>query len=96
MKKWIAFGIGMIAIAQLQAQSLPNKKNILSSMQLANQYFMDKWPDAGKTIITNKERQSTIWTRAVYYEGLMSLYSIDPNKIYYDYAVRNRCQVPWH
>lgn len=88
MKKWIAFGIGMIAIAQLQAQSLPNKKNILSSMQLANQYFMDKWPDAGKTIITNKERQSTIWTRAVYYEGLMSLYSIDPNKIYYDYAVQ--------
>jgi len=57
-------------------------------MQLTNQYFMNKWPDAGKSIITNKERPSNIWTRAVYYEGLMALYSIDPKKEYYDYAVQ--------
>ena len=88
MKKWIAFGIGMMAVAQLHAQSLPNKKNILSTIQLANQYFMDKWPDAGKTIITNKERKSTIWTRSVYYEGLMALNIIDPQSKYYDYAVQ--------
>ena len=88
MKKWIAFGIGILAIVQLQAQSLPSKNKILSSMQLANQYFMDKWPDAGKTIITNKERKSTIWTRSVYYEGLMALNTIDPQSKYYDYAVQ--------
>lgn len=88
MKKWIAFGIMLISFAQINAQSLPSKKNILESMRLANQYFMDKWPDAGKTIITNKERQSHIWTRAVYYEGLMALYSLDPQKTYYDYAVQ--------
>lgn len=69
------------------AQKLPSKKSILKSMQLTNQYFMNKWPDPGKSIITNKERPSNIWTRAVYYEGLMALHKIDPNKKYYDYAV---------
>ncbi|MCH5718366.1 hypothetical protein [Niabella hibiscisoli] len=41
---------------------------------------MTKWPDPGKSIITNKERPSNIWTRAVYYEGLMALNTIDPQK----------------
>jgi len=49
---------------------------------------MNKWPDAGKPIITNMERPSNIWTRAVYYEGLMALYGIDKQKTYYDYAVQ--------
>jgi rhamnogalacturonyl hydrolase YesR len=72
----------------LYAQQLASKKEILKVMQSTNQYFMDKWPDAGKSIITNKERPSNIWTRAVYYEGLMSLYKIKPEKAYYDYAVQ--------
>lgn len=74
------------------AQSLPAKKEILASMRLANQYFMDKWPDAGKTIITNKERPSSIWTRGVYYEGLMALRATETNKkqrkVYVDYAMQ--------
>jgi rhamnogalacturonyl hydrolase YesR len=49
---------------------------------------MEKWPDAGKTIFTNIERPSNIWTRAVYYEGLMSLYKIDKQRSYYDYALQ--------
>ena len=56
-------------------------------MRLCNAYFMQKWPDPGKSIITNRERPSNIWTRAVYYEGLMELYRIDKKKEYYDYAV---------
>jgi rhamnogalacturonyl hydrolase YesR len=88
MKKWVAFTILMTCLLQTEAQSIPNKKVLLTNMQKANQYFMDKWPDAGKTIITNKERQSTIWTRSVYYEGLMALYTIDAQKTYYDYAVQ--------
>lgn len=64
-----------------------DKSVILEKMRLANAYFMEKWPDVGKTIITNKERPSSIWTRAVYYEGLMALYEIDPKQEYYNYAV---------
>ena len=74
-------------LLQTQAQKLPVKKKILSSMRLANGYFMNKWPDPGKSIITNRERPSNIWTRAVYYEGLMALYAIDRNASYHDYAV---------
>lgn len=69
------------------AQKLPSKKNILKPMQLTNQYFMNKWSDPGKSIVTNRERPSNIWTRGVYYEGLMALYNIDTQKKYYDYAV---------
>jgi rhamnogalacturonyl hydrolase YesR len=77
----------IVSASQLNAQRLPSKKKILKPMRLANAYFMNKWPDPGKSIITNRERPSNIWTRAVYYEGLMALYDIDKNKSYYDYAV---------
>jgi len=69
------------------AQKLPAKKEVLTSMQLANAYFMKKWPDVGKTIITTRERPSNIWTRGVYYEGLMALYAIDKNADYLNYAI---------
>jgi rhamnogalacturonyl hydrolase YesR len=70
------------------AQKLPKKKLVLKSITLANSYFMQKWPDAGTPIMTNIERPSNIWTRAVYYEGLMALYSVDKQQAYYDYAVQ--------
>lgn len=64
-----------------------HRDSVLSKMKLANSYFMKKWPDVGKTIITNKERPSNIWTRGVYYEGLMALHSIYPKEAFYDYAL---------
>ncbi|NJD11526.1 MAG: glycoside hydrolase family 88 protein [Gemmatimonadetes bacterium] len=79
---------GEVAAAAGQAQALPAPDSILAAMRLANRYFMAKWPDPGRTIITNIERPSNIWTRAVYYEGLLALYGIDPQAEYYDYAVR--------
>lgn len=85
----IAFWLCLsICFQHLYAQKIPTKKSVLKVLQSTNAYFMNKWPDAGKPIITNKERPSNIWTRAVYYEGLMSLYQIDPQKSYYDYAVQ--------
>jgi len=71
----------------VNAQKLPEQSSILKKMTIANKYFMDKWPDVGKVIVTNKARPSNIWTRGVYYEGLMALYSIDPKPVYYQYAV---------
>ncbi len=85
----IAFaGIALLSVQfSSQAQPLPNKKEVLKVMQLTNQYFMQKWPDPGKEITTNKTRPSNIWTRGVYYEGLMALYQLDHDKKYYGYAV---------
>ncbi|MEJ5352523.1 MAG: glycoside hydrolase family 88 protein [Melioribacteraceae bacterium] len=64
------------------------KADVLEKMRLANNYFMKKWPDPSIDIITDKRRPSNIWTRAVYYEGLIALFRIDPNEIYYNYAVQ--------
>jgi rhamnogalacturonyl hydrolase YesR len=79
--------VAIVAPTFAEAQRLPAKKKILSVMKLTNQYFMNKWPDPGKEIVTNIARPSNIWTRAVYYEGLMGLHSIAPDKKFYDYAV---------
>jgi len=73
-------------VQSISAQKIPNKKEVLKVLEVTNQYFMDKWPDAGKSIITDKERPSNIWTRSVYYEGLMAFNAINPQKKFYDYA----------
>jgi unsaturated rhamnogalacturonyl hydrolase len=59
----------------------------MESMVLANKYFMEKWPDVGKVIITDRERPSNIWTRGVYYEGLMAMYKLNPDQSYLNYAL---------
>src|SRR5687767_798739 len=87
MYRLIFLLVSVLTTATLQAQQLPSKKSVLKAMRLTNQYFMNKWPDPGKSIVTNIERPSNIWTRAVYYEGLMALYQIDKKKAYYNYAV---------
>ncbi len=78
----------LLGCTTANAQSRMDQTTILEKMRLANGYFMKKWPDVGKRIVTDKERSSNIWTRAVYYEGLMALYRIDPQQEYYDYAGR--------
>ncbi|TGE29007.1 glycoside hydrolase family 88/105 protein [Hymenobacter metallicola] len=77
----------VLTAAPAPAQKLPKKQKVLRAMTLTNDYFMQKWPDPGKDIMTNKPRPSHIWTRSVYYEGLLALHQIDKQKRYYDYAV---------
>jgi len=79
--------ITLFAAGFASAQKLPAKKEIMDRMVLANAYFMNKWPDPGQVIVNDKTRPSNIWTRAVYYEGLMAMYRLNPDKAYYDYAV---------
>lgn len=87
MKKLLLlFAICLSCANTTNAQQAFDKKLVLKQMILANDYFMQKWPETGKTIITNKERPSNIWTRGVYYEGLMALHEIFPKEAYYDYA----------
>jgi len=76
-----------ITVIGAQAQELPKKKSVLKVLQLTNKYFMQKWPNPGDSITTNITRPANIWTRAVYYEGLMALYALDKKKAYYNYAV---------
>jgi rhamnogalacturonyl hydrolase YesR len=65
---------------------LPARAAVIDLLRRANTYFVNKWPDPGTRIDSSHE--SHIWTRAVYYEGLMALYAVDPQASYVDYAVR--------
>ncbi len=76
----------VFSFASLFSQLIPADRT-MSAMVLANKYFMEKWPDVGKTIITERERPSNIWTRGTYYEGLMALYKLNPDPSYLKYAV---------
>ena len=58
----------------------------LALAQRANDYFMAKWSDPTSPTTGKKLRPSNLWTRAVYYEGLFALYSIDPQEQYMKYV----------
>ena len=62
------------------------KENILKTLRKVNNYFMNNYPDPTLPTFVNKERSSNLWTRAVYYEGLMELQKIDPNPQYLNYS----------
>lgn len=84
----IIISISLMVIFPLNLQSQPvSREKTMAAMVLANKYFMEKWPDVGKTIVTDRERPSNIWTRGTYYEGLMALYKINPDPSYLNYAV---------
>ena len=68
--------------------SAQNANDVLATAQRANNYFMAKYADPTLPTFVKKVRPSSLWTRAVYYEGLMALYKIDPQQRYIDYATQ--------
>lgn len=68
------------------AQKLPKPEETLGKLVLVNEYFMNKYADYTQPSNVGKERPSNIWTRSVYYEGLMALYGIYPQEKYFQYA----------
>lgn len=81
MKKVILLTIALFCAISATAQD-----NVLQAARKTNDYFMTKYSDP--TIPTNVKRirPSSLWTRAVYYEGLMALYNIDQQQRYLDYT----------
>jgi unsaturated rhamnogalacturonyl hydrolase len=77
----------LVLSVTLHAQPLPSQQEVLARMVLTNDYLMKKWPDPGVPVITNRERPSNLWTRGVYYEGLMALYELKPEPGYLQYAI---------
>ena len=66
----------------------PTANDVLEVTRRVNDYFMNKYEDP--TVPTNwkRVRPSSLWTRAVYYEGLMALYEVDQQQRYIDYTDR--------
>jgi unsaturated rhamnogalacturonyl hydrolase len=86
--QYIIFCLIAVTAPGFAQKKLPSKAATLNAMQRANAYFVTKWPDVGKRIEHEVSRASNIWTRAVYYEGLMELHRIDAKPEYLDYATR--------
>lgn len=75
------------ALAQPASVPPPPEKT-LAALRLVNDHFMREFPDPGRPILRKGHLlPSNIWTRSVYYEGLMALDSIDPNPRAHAYAV---------
>ena len=81
----LVFALGGTNI--LHAQNLPGQKETLNTLIKVNKHNMKNNPDCTlPSFVKGKMRASNIWTRTVYYEGLLALYSIYPDTEYYAYA----------
>ncbi|HTY87645.1 MAG TPA: glycoside hydrolase family 88 protein [Candidatus Acidoferrum sp.] len=67
---------------------LPPRSQILSDMVLANNYFTNEWPVPGCSSCLPGAHPSSIWTRATYIEGALTLYRINLDPNIYNYAVQ--------
>lgn len=62
--------------------------DILEKAIRTNDYFMAKYADPTEPTNVKRIRPSNLWTRAVYYEGLMALNDLVPEQRYIDYTDR--------
>ncbi|MDR3219452.1 MAG: glycoside hydrolase family 88 protein [Dysgonamonadaceae bacterium] len=88
MKKLIVLLIiAECCMVRVHAQELPDRKDVLTTMIRVNDYFMKKYADSTEPSHVGIARPSNIWTRSVYYEGLMALHQVYPKEEYYRYAL---------
>ena len=85
MRKIITLAAFLSFVFMANAQTA---QDVLETARKANDYFMAKYSDPTTPTFVRKIRPSSLWTRAVYYEGLMELYGIDQQQRYIDYALR--------
>lgn len=79
----------LLPVAVSAGETLPSRKEILKTLVKVNDHYMKQHPDPLLSIpypSRNKEYEANIWTRGVYFEGLMALHSIFPSNEYHDYA----------
>lgn len=62
------------------------QEDVLEAAIRTNDYFMAKYADPTEPTNVKRIRPSNLWTRAVYYEGLMALNDIAPEQRYIDYT----------
>ena len=87
LKLFLVLFIVMGYCSVSKAQEIPDRKEVLKTMMKTNEYFMKKYADyRDSSFVRNTKRPSHIWTRGVYYEGLMALHQIHPLAEYYKYA----------
>lgn len=80
-----------LPVSAASIDKLPPRKEIMKTLVKVNDHYIKQHPDPLKPIpypSRKKEYEANIWTRGVYFEGLMALHSIFPANRYLDYATR--------
>ena len=89
-------GVVCVFLALTAAQSRTcEKAETMQVLRRVNNYFMGRYADPTLPTMVKRSRTSNLWTRAVYYEGLMALYEIDPDARYADYTDRWAASHQW-
>ena len=81
MKRLFIICLTSVCASLCMAQGSP-----ITFAEKTNDYFMKKYADPTTPTNVKKIRPSHLWTRAVYYEGLMALNSVAPQQRYLDYV----------
>ena len=77
-----------LAALTLSATAQTTAEEVLGIANKVNDYFMQKYEDPTVPTNVKKIRPSNLWTRAVYYEGLMALQAVDPQERFVDYSLK--------
>ena len=73
MRRFILI-LTVVFIAMSTSAQKVKSDDVMNTLRTVNNYFMAKYADPTLPTNVNKIRPSSLWTRAVYYEGLMALY----------------------
>ena len=80
--------LSLSLVAMIVTMASWSQSDVLDAARKTNDYFMSKYSDPTQPTNVKKIRPSSLWTRAVYYEGLMALYGIDRQQRYLDYTYK--------
>ena len=94
MRKIFLTIIVLLTVTVTYAQG-EKANEVMNILRQVNNYFMAKHSDPTLPTNVGRIRPSSLWTRGVYYEGLMALYEIDANERYIDYTDRWACFHQW-
>lgn len=89
LSKCLIVAVALLSAVTVVAEELQPRADILKTLIKVNDYYMKQHPDPllGIPYYSRKKvYEANIWTRAVYFEGLMALYSIYPSNRYLEYA----------
>ena len=94
MRKIFLTIIVLLTVTGTYAQG-EKASEVMNTLRQVNNYFMAKHSDPTLPTNVGRIRPSSLWTRGVYYEGLMALYEIDADERYIDYTDRWACFHQW-
>ena len=89
LSKCLIVAMVMLSTITVCAEELQAREEILKTLIKVNDLYLKNHPDPllGIPYYSRKKvYEANIWTRAVYFEGLMALHSIYPANRYLDYA----------